>query len=771
MKYILLLSFLFTYQNIFAVIDHNPDNFFCVSNRVLKILPLENSDIIFYGTEGGVLRNINHGEEWVQNYSGTKSSIVEMIQHEGRIIGVTLNGNVMTSDDNGNWWKYQKLADTLMGVIALDDLVIVASKTDSLFFSSDNGLNWSSKKLDFSNIVAISTFEGKIIINTKSFNIFISSDKGNSWSELPYPFKYNRVNKRNGNYCISNNYTIAILNQDLTWKTTYLTTMSSDLAYAIEENNLIAFTEEFMDPNYDFPKLKVYKYDLEKNSSTLVKVYENPALGSGIPACLTFAPYDVCKIDDIYYLTTDFKTILKSKDLINWEVVTSASTRPFVSKFNSDRWEIYLQYSAGVIYSYNKGATFKYSNEFYVEKDEKKYLSTIEGSCELKHGEIFYVLNPSMREAGMYPKDVTKIFAKSYDGGKTIVSLSDTMPKLFRSECNFNFLGFNKNKCYIDQSYKILAQFPSYKDSTYKHIFMTYDMEKETIDTLFVRDMNVNFGFFFFDEDKIWLYGQNKINYEVNEIHLSTDGGKNFKLVATPPISGGILSMKKSKNGRYFLITINGVFELDTNDYSYKNVNFGYELINIDFYSEIVGDGYFEEQYYSVYTKITDTLYDAYIVKFSVEDSILMKKVIKIEATLIPIRNKADDYLIYYKNTGANFNMYIPIEPERLAYYTSVETTESRNYLWTNPPYPQPSNNQVKVEVYWDSDLPFTSDDVEIYDLTGIKRNTNGQISVIKENNWKGNIIWDASNHNPGIYIMKITHGTETRTRKIIITK
>ncbi len=103
--------------------------------------------------------------------------------------------------------------------------------------------------------------------------------------------------------------------------------------------------------------------------------------------------------------------------------------------------------------------------------------------------------------------------------------------------------------------------------------------------------------------------------------------------------------------------------------------------------------------------------------------------------------------------------------------YTSVETTENRNYLWTNPPYPQPSNNQVKVKVYWDSELPFTSDDVEIYDLTGTKLNTDGQINVIKENNWQGNITWYASNQSPGIYIMKITHGTETRTRKIIITE
>ena len=106
-----------------------------------------------------------------------------------------------------------------------------------------------------------------------------------------------------------------------------------------------------------------------------------------------------------------------------------------------------------------------------------------------------------------------------------------------------------------------------------------------------------------------------------------------------------------------------------------------------------------------------------------------------------------------------------------LGIYLSVERTEDRNYLWTNPPYPQPSNNQVKVEVYWDSGLSFTSDDVEIYDLTGVKININGQINVKKENNWKGNIIWDASNQNPGIYIMKITHGTETRTRKILITE
>jgi photosystem II stability/assembly factor-like uncharacterized protein len=101
--------------------------------------------------------------------------------------------------------------------------------------------------------------------------------------------------------------------------------------------------------------------------------------------------------------------------------------------------------------------------------------------------------------------------------------------------------------------------------------------------------------------------------------------------------------------------------------------------------------------------------------------------------------------------------------------YKSVQKTETRNYLWTNPPYPQPTNGIVKVETYWDSALPFTEKDIEIYDLTGIKINTENTLSIQKESIYKGHIIWDASSYKTGIYIMKITHGTETRVRKIMV--
>ncbi len=100
---------------------------------------------------------------------------------------------------------------------------------------------------------------------------------------------------------------------------------------------------------------------------------------------------------------------------------------------------------------------------------------------------------------------------------------------------------------------------------------------------------------------------------------------------------------------------------------------------------------------------------------------------------------------------------------------TSVEKTEKRNYLYTFPPFPQPTKQEVKISTYWDSALPFTVDDVEIYNLAGIKINTENKLSINKETNYNGHIIWDTSGEQAGIYIVNIKHGTETRTQKVMV--
>jgi hypothetical protein len=98
-----------------------------------------------------------------------------------------------------------------------------------------------------------------------------------------------------------------------------------------------------------------------------------------------------------------------------------------------------------------------------------------------------------------------------------------------------------------------------------------------------------------------------------------------------------------------------------------------------------------------------------------------------------------------------------------------IASVENRNILYHYPPFPQPSNSIVKLKVFWDIKAPFTSDDIHIYNLNGEKVNTENQIRIEKEDINSGHIIWDNSNHQPGIYFVKIKHGTETRFEKIMV--
>lgn len=124
------------------------------------------------------------------------------------------------------------------------------------------------------------------------------------------------------------------------------------------------------------------------------------------------------------------------------------------------------------------------------------------------------------------------------------------------------------------------------------------------------------------------------------------------------------------------------------------------------------------------------------------------------------------DKIIFLSNKAIYYR-----DLEDLGISLSVENTEKRNYLYTFPPFPQPTKNEVKINTYWDSALPFTTEDIEIYNLSGVKINTTDKLRIIKETNYNGHIIWDTSNEEAGIYIVYIKHGTESRTRKVMVEK
>lgn len=100
---------------------------------------------------------------------------------------------------------------------------------------------------------------------------------------------------------------------------------------------------------------------------------------------------------------------------------------------------------------------------------------------------------------------------------------------------------------------------------------------------------------------------------------------------------------------------------------------------------------------------------------------------------------------------------------------SSVETEIERNYLYTYPPFPNPAKSEVKVLFYWDVNLPMTTDDISIYDLTGKRIDAVGKINLVKLESHYGNLIWDCSSAQPGIYLINIKHGTEEQAVKVVV--
>lgn len=104
--------------------------------------------------------------------------------------------------------------------------------------------------------------------------------------------------------------------------------------------------------------------------------------------------------------------------------------------------------------------------------------------------------------------------------------------------------------------------------------------------------------------------------------------------------------------------------------------------------------------------------------------------------------------------------------------YTSVEKTEDRSYLYTYPPYPHPTNQELNIKFYyWNNFSPFTASNIEVYNINAEKLDISNEINIVKTGVNEAKIIWNVSNQKAGTYFIKINYGTETKFQKVLIIK
>ncbi len=104
-------------------------------------------------------------------------------------------------------------------------------------------------------------------------------------------------------------------------------------------------------------------------------------------------------------------------------------------------------------------------------------------------------------------------------------------------------------------------------------------------------------------------------------------------------------------------------------------------------------------------------------------------------------------------------------------FISNVEETETQNYLYTYPPYPQPASTEVRSLVYWDTSLEMNTKSVKIYNTNGVEVGREQDISFEQINAYSGNLIWNCTNVPDGVYLIQISHGDKKQTIKVMVRK
>ncbi|MER3329036.1 MAG: hypothetical protein RIF34_05605, partial [Candidatus Kapaibacterium sp.] len=93
----------------------------------------------------------------------------------------------------------------------------------------------------------------------------------------------------------------------------------------------------------------------------------------------------------------------------------------------------------------------------------------------------------------------------------------------------------------------------------------------------------------------------------------------------------------------------------------------------------------------------------------------------------------SDEYLVLSSESGM---WRAKLSDLGIEVKSSVDSEIKENYLYTYPPYPNPAKSEVKVHFYWDINIPMTTDDISIYDITGKKINAFDKISLDKQDSY-----------------------------------
>ncbi|MFC2129827.1 T9SS type A sorting domain-containing protein [Bacteroidota bacterium] len=97
--------------------------------------------------------------------------------------------------------------------------------------------------------------------------------------------------------------------------------------------------------------------------------------------------------------------------------------------------------------------------------------------------------------------------------------------------------------------------------------------------------------------------------------------------------------------------------------------------------------------------------------------------------------------------------------------------TEAQNYLFAYSPYPLPASDLVRSQIFWDTSMDIESNEINVYDIFGLKVEGREKIKINKQSPYSGILTWDCSGVPTGIYFIHIRHGSASWTLKVVVNR
>lgn len=378
---------------------------------------------------------------------------------------------------------------------------------------------------------------------------------------------------------------------------------------------------------------------------------------------------------------------------------------------NTEKLIIFSNFNKFLIYGLNplKRDEYTLQNELSIENG-----SSLDYMLSQKIGDEFYVYSRINGISSHNDNSSITIFNPITKSRKVIsfdmeklYELTDARANDYKQSPYYDDQFFTKDKCFFATIANFLDIGEKYPINVRSLIKIT-DLENPKWEVIPLRFTDSTSQKYIYFDDSLNGYLSTYKTYRQNypRIYRTSDGGNNWELIYEDNDEQYVLKNMKRAND-------STLFALSGYSNIYRSTNNGYNWSRIE--SESIGGN------------ITDyELID--------QNTILVA---------------------YDKNTIAK----VTIDSK-----TGIIGKDGNSNIFIKPPYPQPANTEVRIELENTSFVNIKVNDITIFDLDGRKLIN----QKIKTDNFKS-VIWDCSTTPAGIYIINIKHGSEEKSVKVMV--